>query len=299
MLEFFEITFQVSGVSTNIFLPPLISFIVSFFTSMSGVSGAFILLPFQISILHYTSPSVSATNQLFNLIAIPSGVLRYIKEKRMLYSLAAIITAGSVPGILVGSWMRLKYFPDPKKFKFFAGLVLLYIGIKLLKDILYVTKSPPKTNSFVLKKTTFSLFRSTFIFNDKLFTFPTLPIFFLSLCIGIIGGIYGIGGGALLVPFLVAYFKLPIYAIAGATLLSTFISSLAGVIIYQILGQYYPHLSVSPDWSLGFLFGVGGILGMYLGAKTQKYVPTKIIKSILCFCVVFISLKYILNFFIS
>jgi uncharacterized membrane protein YfcA len=59
--------FPVSGVETYIFIPPLVALIVSFFTAMGGVSGAFLLLPFQMSFLGYVNPSVSATNQLFNI----------------------------------------------------------------------------------------------------------------------------------------------------------------------------------------------------------------------------------------
>ena len=56
--------------------------VVSIFTSMGGISGAVLLLPFQISILHFTFPSVSATNFIYNIVAIPSGVYRFIKETR-------------------------------------------------------------------------------------------------------------------------------------------------------------------------------------------------------------------------
>jgi uncharacterized protein len=75
--------FPVSGVETYILLPILVAILVSTFTSMGGVSGAFLLVPFQVSFLNFTSPSVSATNHLFNVVAIPSGVYRYIREGRM------------------------------------------------------------------------------------------------------------------------------------------------------------------------------------------------------------------------
>ena len=68
--------FPIAGIEVNPIVPPLVAFVVSFFTSMGGVSGAFLLLPFQMSFLGYTTPSVSATNQLFNIVAIPSGVIR-------------------------------------------------------------------------------------------------------------------------------------------------------------------------------------------------------------------------------
>ena len=62
--------FQTAGIEVEPWIPPLIAFAISFFTSMGGVSGAFLLLPFQLSFLGYTTPSVSATNQLFNIVAI-------------------------------------------------------------------------------------------------------------------------------------------------------------------------------------------------------------------------------------
>ena len=63
--------FPVSGVDVPVFVPPLAAFAVSFFCSMGGVSGAFLLLPFQMTFLGYTSPSVRATNQFYNVVAIP------------------------------------------------------------------------------------------------------------------------------------------------------------------------------------------------------------------------------------
>ena len=74
--------FPIANIEINPFIPPVVAFAISFFTSMGGVSGAFLLLPFQVSVLGFSSPAVSATNQLFNIVAIPSGVYRYIKEGR-------------------------------------------------------------------------------------------------------------------------------------------------------------------------------------------------------------------------
>jgi uncharacterized membrane protein YfcA len=73
-MHFLEYLFPVSGVKTNILLPPVVAMVVSFFTSMGGISGAFLLLPFQMSVLNYTDPSVSGTNFIFNIVAIPKRV---------------------------------------------------------------------------------------------------------------------------------------------------------------------------------------------------------------------------------
>ena len=304
-MDLLHLTFPVSGVTTWVFIPPLVAFVVSFFTSMGGVSGAFVLLPFQMSVLHYTAPSVSGTNQLFNIVAIPSGVWRYIKEKRMVWPLTLAVIIGTLPGVLIGAWIRLEYLPDPKRFKFFAGFVLLYIGIKLLMDSFKKEMQPTSARKsetsgektdFIITETRFSLRQAEFRFSGQRFVFSVPSVFSLCFIVGIIGGIYGIGGGAIIAPFFVAFFHLPVYAVAGAALMGTFVTSIAGVIIYQVLAPVYSNMSVAPDWHLGILFGIGGLLGMYLGARCQRYVPVKKIKLILCVCVLFVALKYIYDF---
>ncbi len=127
--------FPVSGVKTYIFIPPLVAFVVSFFTSMGGVSGAFLLLPFQVSFLNFTSPSVSATNFVYNIVAIPSGVYRYLKEGRMAWPLTWVVIVGTLPGVFIGYYIRILYLPNPKAFKLFVGCVLLYLGLRLLYEM--------------------------------------------------------------------------------------------------------------------------------------------------------------------
>ena len=129
------IEFPVSGVETWWWLPPLVAFGISLLTSMGGVSGAFLLLPFQVSVLGFASPAVSPTNLVFNLVAIPSGVYRYLREGRMLWPLAWIVVAGSLPGMVAGGLIRLHWLSGPREFKAFVGLVLLYIGGRLVLDL--------------------------------------------------------------------------------------------------------------------------------------------------------------------
>ena len=128
--------FPISGIEVNPFIPSIVAFVVSFFTSMGGVSGAFLLLPFQVSMLGYTAPSVSATNQVFTIVAIPSGVYRYKRKGRMLWPLTWAVIVGTLPGVFIGAWVRIEYLPEPINFKLFVGLVLLYIGFRLFTDVI-------------------------------------------------------------------------------------------------------------------------------------------------------------------
>ncbi len=315
-------TFPISGVSTNILLPPLVSLVISFFTSMGGISGAFLLLPFQMSVLGYTAPSVSGTNHVFNVVAIPSGVYRYIKEGRMAWPLTWVVIAGTLPGVFIGYYLRVLYLPDPRTFKLFVGCVLFYIGFRLFKELLFPNKAQStaakaleekfKARSAEIKKEqhskvaagipadavvrtiSISLAKVEYEFWGERFSFNTIGMFSRAVIVGIIGGAYGIGGGAIIAPFCVAFFRLPIYTIAGATLMGTFITSAAGALFFSVIPATNG-VSSMPDWPLGILFGVGGFIGMYLGAKTQRYVPQRFIKFIVGSAIVFLAIKYIVQ----
>jgi hypothetical protein len=318
--------FPVSGVETHPVVPFLVALVVSSFTSMGGVSGAFLLLPFQVSVLGFTSPAVSPTNLVYNVVAIPSGVYRYLREGRMNWPLTWVVILGTLPGLLFGALIRVNWLPDPKNFKLFVGCVLLYIGVRLLYDQTPMAKRkkakiqefeaqvqerlkavmaasgqssgrglPPAAR---VKTVAWSWREVSYEFLGETFSFSAPALFALALAVGLIGGTYGIGGGAIIAPFVAAIFGLPIYTIAGAALMGTLITSVAGVGIYYFLVPFFPGQAVAPDLALGALFGLGGFCGMYIGARLQKFIKANIIRIGLGIVISGLALRYIAGFFL-
>jgi uncharacterized membrane protein YfcA len=319
--------FPVSGIEVQPALPLVVAFVVSFFTSMGGVSGAFLLLPFQVSVLGFVSPAVSPTNLIFNIVAIPSGVYRYIREGRMAWPLTWVIILGTLPGVLIGAIIRIKYLPNPRAFKLFVGCVLLYIGGRMLYELVQkkgVGKEKIKAmeDKFkqrvaqmrqeqkakvasglpadaVVKTVSASIRRIEYEFYGETYAFNTWVLLLLTFIVGIVGGTYGIGGGAIIAPFLITFYALPVYTIAGSALMGTFLTSIVGVGIYTVIAPIYAHtgLAIAPDWKLGILFGIGGFAGMYCGARAQKFVPGKVIRCILGLLITFLAMRYVLQYF--
>ena len=93
--------------------------------------------------------------------------------------------------------------------------------------------------------------------------------------------------------FLVSIFGLPVHAIAGALLLGTFLASLAGVLGYGFLGLFSSLDGIGADPLLGLLLGLGGLMGSYLGARCQRFVPARRIKWGLALILLFTSLRYL------
>ena len=317
--------FPVSGVEVSPLVPPLVSFLISSITASSGVSGGLLILPFQVSVLNYVTPSVSSTNLIYNISAIPGGLYRYIKEGRMVWALTWVILVGSLPGMFAGVLVRVKYLRDPGAFKMFAGIVLLYLGIRLLVETVsrlsgrkLVKNQSPKNSAgattgnvrigrkaflppnAVISKSSLYLFKIEYEFLGEKYSVRTATLVGMALVVGLFGGIYGIGGGAIIAPFCVSYLGLPIYTVAGAALAGTFLTSLAGVFFYSLhtVTAAGMQAAVAPDWALGLLFGVGGFVGSYVGARLQKFLPERLIRGILGMLVTFLGLQYIIQYFL-
>ncbi|NMC48212.1 MAG: sulfite exporter TauE/SafE family protein, partial [Desulfovibrio sp.] len=252
----------------------------------------------------------------------PSGVYRYLREGRMVWPLTWAVIIGTLPGVLLGAWVRVAWLPDPRRFKLFAAAVLGYIGCRMVRDLLFkkngghdrarVEKRPqvparepggaasPGTSGGralpPARVIRFDAVRIAYEFQGETYAVSTPGIFALSLLVGIVGGVYGIGGGSIIAPFFVSIYGLPVYTVAGAALMGTFVTSVAGVAFYQAIAPFYPHMSVAPDWGLGLLFGLGGMVGMYLGARCQRRVPARIIKGMLTAIIFFTVWKYVAEY---
>lgn len=290
-----SVTFPVSGVQVCPLVPFLAALGISLVTSMGGISGAFVLLPFQVSVLGFTSLAVTPTNHLFNVVAIPSGVYRYAREGRMVWPLTIVILLGTVPGVILGSLARIRYLPDPRHFKLFVALVLLLIGGRLALKAIRRGQQAAAPGPERVRTVRFDLRRLEYEFAGTVHGISSPALFLLTAVVGVIGGAYGMGGGAIIAPFLVSIFGLPVHSIAGATLSGTCLTSVVGVIFFAaapLLGAP----PVAPDWLLGGLFGLGGLCGMYSGARLQRRVPARLIEGILALIVCAMALGYIVGF---
>ncbi len=150
-----------------------------------------------------------------------------------------------------------------------------------------------------IRTISWSLRTTEYEFFGERFRFHTTGLFVLSLVVGLIGGVYGIGGGAIIAPFVVSFFGLPIHTVAGAALMGTCVTSIGGLIFYEFFGPYVAlqGQSVRPDWLLGLLFGLGGVGGMYMGASIQKYISASIIRPGLAAVILLLGLRYVIGFF--
>lgn len=242
----------------------LVAFVVSMACAPAGVSGAFLLLPLQMYIFGVAAPSATSTNLFYNLFATPPGIFRYAKERRLMLKLSLLLIASSIPGFAAGVAMRTTFLVDPKIFRNFVAAVLFAVAARLAFDL--AKKSLEQPGLYVEER--LGRIRG----GGRDYAYSPSKVAAASAAVGIVGGAYGIGGGALMSPILAAVFKLPIYATAGSTLLATFASSAFGVFLYNAAGH-------PPNWHVAIPMAIGGATGVYTGAYLQRRIPPTYIKA--------------------
>jgi uncharacterized membrane protein YfcA len=246
----------------------LCAFLLALITTPAGVSGAVLLLPIQLSVLHVPTPSVTPTNLLFNVTATPGGLLRFWREGRDTSSLLIVLVAGTLPGVVAGAVIRVELLSGSQAFMFVASGVLLPLGLWLLVGSQRRARAQPALDRRM-----------------------RAVVWLLALTVGCAGGIYGIGGGSLLAPILLAV-GFSAYEVAPATLAATFLTSIAGIATYEIL-QISHGGTIAPDWALGAWLGAGGFAGSYLGARLQRRLPEASIRRLLGLIACLVAVRYL------
>ena len=245
------------------------AFVIAVLATPAGISGAVLLLPFQVSVLGTPSPAVTPTNLLYNVVATPGALYRFWRQGQTGGRLALVLIAGTLPGVIAGSIIRVELLPSAHVFDFVVAAVLVPLGMWLA-----LTGAPrAEARAGIVR------------------TVPAPALILLAVLVGCVGGIYGIGGGSILAPVLIGTGRPP-REVAPAALASTFVTSIAGVITFLALSVHH-HGPVAPDWPTGIALGIGGLAGAYAGARIQRHLPETMIRRVMGVLVVAIGIRYL------
>jgi uncharacterized protein len=240
-----------------------IAFVVSLITTPAGVSGAVLLLPVQVGLLGVPSAVATPTNLVYNVVALPGAVTRRRGGRAFSETLTRLVVLGATPGVVGGALLRATVLDDPDAFLAVIALVLVPLGGWLL-----LGPSP----------------------KDSVGSGPAPVVIVLAaLAAGVVGGVYGIGGGSIVAPALVTL-GLAARTVAPAALVATFVTSVVGLATFELLALGGG--ADGADWGLGIALGLGGLAGGVVGAGVQHRVPEAALRRLLGLLILATGLRY-------
>ncbi|MCH5585665.1 sulfite exporter TauE/SafE family protein [Shimazuella sp. AN120528] len=251
--------------------------------SLVGIGGGIIIVPSLLYIatvfssLSSLSAQVAAgTSLLIVMLTAVSSIITFHKQKRIDYRSGMLFFIGAGPGALAGAYFSKFFSTD--SFMLGFGIFLLFLSLlMMLKDRL-----KPITFSTEVKRTYTD---STGEIHHYGFHTPTAII--VSFIIGIISSLFGIGGGAMLVPMMLIIFRFPPLVATATSMFVIFLSSITGSITHILQG----HIS----WMLLLLIAPGSWIGGQLGAYLSQKMSNRVLLIIFRITLILVAIKMILD----
>ena len=203
-----------------------------------------------------------------NLIVVIGGTIRYQLNHLIPWKKVLPLIIFSAPFAWIGGRLPI----DKELFLAILGVSLLISGILLLIRKEEIENFSKSVNSKI----------GIFLYS------------IMSVLIGLISGLVGIGGGIFLSPILHLTKTIPSMNIAAISSVFIFVNSIAGLsgqfmknnntnLINEFVGYYW----------LFFAVLIGGSIGTYLGIKTFH---PKIVRRLTAILVIYVSLRILLGF---
>jgi uncharacterized protein len=236
--------------------------LVGAYGTLIGAGGGFVLVPVLLWLYPHDSPAqLTAISLAVVLANASSGSLSYFKLRRADYGSGWWLAAATIPGAVVGS-IVISEVPRGT-FEVIMGAALLVVGTYL--TIRPQTRAPLLLNApFVVQRTiTDSAGRSyRYSFNLGL-------AMLMSVGVGFVSSILGIGGGIIHVPVLVTFFSFPEHvATATSHFVLMFMSGVAtGTHAFE--GDYASTLAPTIALAIGVVVGapVGAALSQRIHGR--------------------------------
>ena len=212
--------------------------LVGFTLGLVGGGGSILAVPLMVYLVGVPSPHVAiGTSALAVAANAAAGLINHARNGTVKWRCALMYAGAGVAGAFAGSSAGKAF--DGQKLLFLFAIVMVIVGVLMLRR------------------------RSDSGNPDAECTRENAPkVLGYGLGTGIFSGFFGIGGGFLIVPGLVAATGMPILNAIGSSLVAVTAFGLTTALNYAFSGLI--------DWPLAATFIVGGLVGSFGGALAAK-----------------------------
>ena len=225
-------------IDPSLILPALLSgAVIGFILGLIGGGGSILAVPLLVHFVGVRSPHVAiGTAAVAVALNALVGLVGHARAGTVKWRCGAVFAASGVVGALIGA--TLGKAVDGQRLLLLFGGLMIGIGISMLRK----RRAQPSPDVRLTKD------------NAALLLPRLMPT---GLGVGLLSGFFGIGGGFLIVPGLIAATAMPIANAIGTSLLAVAAFGLSTTASYSVSGLV--------DWPLVGVLVVGGIAGSFGG----------------------------------
>ncbi|HHO5062118.1 TPA: sulfite exporter TauE/SafE family protein [Staphylococcus aureus] len=239
--------------------------------SIVGIGGGIIIVPTLVylgvehGLLHNITTQIAiGTSSVILIVTGLSSSLGYLKTKQVDIKNGSIFLFGLLPGSLLGSFIS-RYLTF-ESFNLYFGIFLIFVAILLMVrnkiKPFKIFDKPKYEKTYVDAKG-----------NTYHYSVPPLFAFITTFLIGILTGLFGIGGGALMTPLMLIVFRFPPHVAVGTSMMMIFFSSVMSSIGHIAQG----HVA----WGYAIILIISSYFGAKIGVKVNQSIKSDTVVTLL------------------
>ncbi len=212
--------------------------LVGFTLGLVGGGGSILAVPLMVYLVGVPSPHIAIGTSAFAVaVNAATGVVNHARSGTVKWRCAFLYAGAGIAGALAGSTVGKAV--DGQKLLFLFAIVMVIVGVLMLRGRGDKGNEGAQCNRQKMPK-----------------------VLAYGLGTGVFSGFFGIGGGFLIVPGLVACTGMPILNAIGSSLVAVTAFGLTTALNYAFSGLI--------DWPLALVFIGGGVIGGFIGTKIAK-----------------------------
>lgn len=213
--------------------------VVGFVLGLIGGGGSILAVPLLVYVVGVASPHVAiGTSAIAVALSAFVNLLPHARAGHVKWRCATLFALAGTIGAVIGSTLGKQF--DGQRLLALFGVLMIVVGIITLirrrrtgdPDVMLTWSSAPRLAPL---------------------------IFFYGIAVGTLAGFFGIGGGFLVVPGLMAATQMPIISAVGSSLVPVTAFGSTTATNYALSGLI--------DWRLASLFVAGGFIGGFFGTR--------------------------------
>lgn len=251
----------------DILILTAIGFAAGTFGSLLGLGGGFIIVP-SLTFMSFNPYQIASTSLFAVLATSGSSTLAYARQERIDYSLGIKLALAAIPGAIIGAY--ISGIVPIQSFKLYFALVLIGTSAYILRGS---SLAPGKERKISPSSTIMAL------------------CYAASFFAGILVSLFGVGGGVIFVPLMVALLGMSMHVSAPTSQFILLIPAVAGVVSHIALGH--------PDYLSALILAAGTFAGAQLGAKISLSIKEKLLQKLLSIALFAIAARFLVDIFTS